>query len=245
MEQQATYLPELAECDIRLTDTSIVIDAPSHEIANLLKCRTQWTAGWALRRRKLETLITYPNCSKPYCIPARMAMQNRDMHYTGNISMDTIVNLLGADYAKIHEFLMQQRTEGNIVIVTSNITRDAKGNPINTSNPKAGRDICHHTNDQLLPSRAVWSPHQFTGYNYRLSWRASRNDYKRLNPQYDRLRELLQRDGQVLDYEYELFRPDGAHCSYSTSYFLCRNYLGDEVRIGVSRPFDFRVLKLA
>ncbi|MBW4579637.1 MAG: hypothetical protein KME42_08705 [Tildeniella nuda ZEHNDER 1965/U140] len=158
---------------------------------------------------------------------------------------DLQFDLLGADYRRIHHFLIEQRTEGNIVIITSNITRDVHGNPINTPNPQAGQDICHHTSDLLLPSRAYWSPRQFSGYNYRLSWRKSRDDYDTLNPEYERLKDLLARDGQIPDYEYTLYRTDGALCRYQTSYFLCQDYLGDAVRIGVSRPQDWQLLEAA
>ena len=158
---------------------------------------------------------------------------------------DRVADLLGADYVRLHEFLMAARQEGKIVIITSNVTRDADNNPISTENPAAGRDICHHTNDLLLPSRAYWSAHQFTGYNYRLSWRRDRNDYEHLNPEYHHLKELLARDGQAPGYEYKLFRPDGALCSYKTDYYLCRDYCGDEVRIGVSSPNDWQLLEPA
>jgi hypothetical protein len=130
-----------------------------------------------------------------------------------------IENLLGADYARIHEFLKQQRTEGKIVIITSNIT-----------------GTCYHTNDLLKPERGVLQPYMWTGYNYLNSWRDTMH-------QLEHLKELLEQDGFVPQYEYELRRPDNAFCSYSTDYYLCRNYLGDEVRIGVSKPEDWRLLK--
>ena len=152
------------------------------------------------------------------------------------------LDLVGADYLRILEFLTEQRHEGNIVIITSNVTRDDRGQLISTDNPAAGRDICYHTNDLLLPTRAHWTANQFTGYNYRLSWRRDWEDYDRLNPEYDRLKEALERDGVAPNFEYTLFRPDGALCRYSTSYFRCQDYCGDEVRIGVSRPQDWEML---
>lgn len=179
-----------------------------------------------------------------YEIPTRMAVIKQTEEVQPMIN-DNQMSLLGADYIRIHEFLIEQKQAGNIVIITSNITRDSEGEPISTPNPQAGRDICHHTSDLLLPSRAFWSAKQFTGYNYRLSWRAGRDDYERLNPQYEQLKEVLAKDGYVSNYEYTLYRPDGALCSYSTTYFLCRDYLGDEVRVGVSRPQDWQLLEPA
>src|SRR6476646_7657200 len=111
--------------------------------------------------------------------------------------------LLGADYMRILEFLMQQRQEGNIVIITSNTT-----------------NICLHTNDLLTPARAHWTAAQFTGYNYLRSWRASREEFDRLNPEFEQLQTLLDRDGHVKGYNYSLYRPDDAKCSYSTDYYL-------------------------
>ncbi|MCU0881499.1 MAG: hypothetical protein MUF14_02395, partial [Hyphomonadaceae bacterium] len=136
--------------------------------------------------------------------------------------------LLGADYLKILEKLMEWRSEGKIVVITSNTT-----------------DICLHTNDLLKPSRAYWTANQFTGYNYLRSWRASYEDITRLNPQYDRLKSLLSSDGHVPGYRYDLFRPDGAKCTYQTDFFLCRDYCGDEVRIGVSGLADWSLLEEA
>ncbi len=127
-------------------------------------------------------------------------------------------DLFGADYLKILEFLQAQRHEGNIVIITSNTTNK-----------------CLHTNDLLLPSRAHWSAAEFHGYDYLQSWRVDL-------PNYEKLKGLLERDRTAPGFEYKLRRPDGAICEYETTYHLCRDYCGDEVRIGVSRPQDYRVL---
>jgi hypothetical protein len=144
------------------------------------------------------------------------------------------LDLLGADYRRILEFLLDQEAEGNIVVITSNIT-----------------DVCLHTNSLLLPSRGLRQPADWCGYGYRRSWRSSLDDFDRTNPDYDQLKALLARDGQVQDFEYTLFRPDvdsnhllDAKVRYQTSYFLCQDYLGHEVRIGVSRPQDYEVLDL-
>lgn len=155
------------------------------------------------------------------------------------------IDLVGADYRRILEFLLAEREAGKIVVITSNITRDEQGRPIDTEDVRAGRDICHHTNDRLTPQRAILTPAQWTGYNYRECWRRDRNDYLHLNPRYHQLRSALERDGFAPNFEYTLYRPDGALCSYSTTYFLCRNYLEDEVRIGVSDPNDYQVIEAA
>ncbi len=210
----------LFECELSIAPDSFNVHAPDMAIARSLKKAVQQMALEAARLGRRLTVISYPGCDRPYQIPASFADES------GGVPPEP--NLLGADYMKILEFLVEQRQEGNIVIITSNTS-----------------DVCYHTNDLLLPSRSTWQPAQFTGYNYRRSWRASRdedpNNPQRLNPEYDRLRDLLRRDGVVRDYEYSLYRPDDALCRYSTTYFLCRDYCGDEVRIGVSRPADWSI----
>ncbi|MGB3204626.1 MAG: hypothetical protein WBB28_06525 [Crinalium sp.] len=222
-----------------LTPHSLWIKMPSFDEAkDLVSSQVNAIAASARKLEKFDARISYPGCKQPLRVLASM-VSNNDIDLPNGLNFD----LLGADYIRIHEFLIEQRQAGNIVIITSNITRDDNGNPISTSSPQAGRDICHHTSDTLLPTRAFWSARQFTGYNYRLSWRADINDFNHLNPQYDRLKELLAKDKYIPNYQYTLYRPDGALCSYNTTYFLCSDYLGDEVRIGVSRPQDWQLLR--
>lgn len=152
----------------------------------------------------------------------------------GEVALTQTIDLLGADYRRILEFLIDQEAAGNIVVITSNVT-----------------DLCLHTNSLLLPSRGLRQPADWSGYGYRRSWRRSLDDFEQTNPDYDQIKALLARDGQVNDFEYTLFRPDVANnpwldatVRYQTSYFLCQDYLGHEVRIGVSRPQDYEVLDL-
>jgi len=224
-------------CELALSFSSFCIHAPNKDTASRLRRSLRLMAMQALKFKKEDTQIFYPGCKRPFQIPARMAlgaMALSDIPASSNNqpSRDRHHDLLGADYMRILEFLMEQRQEGNIVIVTSNTT-----------------NICYHTNDLLLPSRATWTANKFTGYNYLRSWRASRQDNplapERLNPQFDTMRELLNRDGYIRDYEYTLYRPDDALCSYQTDYYLCRDYCGDEVRIGVSRPQDWQLIESA
>ena len=232
---------------IGFTRDCFIVSAPSHDEAHeIATVESEKLAKWAQNFSREATVVRYPG-GKPYRIPAEMAMQTDGAHIgmAKNMFSDRNLNLVGADYRRILELLMQQKEEGNIVIITSNVTRDENGNPINTENPTSGRDICHHTNDLLLPSRASWTASQFTGYNYRRSWRRGFDDFERLNPEYHRLREALAKDGCAPNFEYTLYRPDGALCSYSTSYFLCNDYCGDQVRIGISRPQDWSLIESA
>ena len=221
---------QLDQDRIELTSESIVLYMDSYQAA--LQCireRTAALARWALEFDRPQTLVRYPGCKRPFRVLASMSSGEKERLPQ---MRDRELNLLGADYLKILEFLMEQRQEGKIVIITSNTT-----------------NICYHTSDLLKPSRAHWSAAKFTGYNYLRSWRADRaedpNNPRRLNPQFDLLREVLSRDGYAPGYEYTLYRPDDALCSYQTDYYLCRDYCGDEVRIGVSRVEDWRLLEPA
>ena len=131
-----------------------------------------------------------------------------------------------AEYLRIHEFLIEKKQEGLIVILTSQID-----------------DKCIHTNDNLLPSRAFWQPHQFDGYNYRLSWSLDKTGEP--SDEYFRLRNLLDSDGFVKDYDYKLIRPDGALCRYQTDFYHVDNYCGQPIRIGISKPEAWEMLRAA
>lgn len=228
----------LSQCSISLTEEeggAFRIYAPDRLVADALKQLYQQLAAEALKLGKACTEILWPACRFPYKIPATMAMagipgddvQPQQPQKSEEILMPgpREINLLGFDYCAMHEFLAAQRKEGKIVIITSNKT-----------------GICYHTNDLLRPERGVLQPLQWNGYNYLRSWRRSLHDWENLNPQLERLQELLARDGQVLDYDYTLYRPDDAHCRYSTSYYLCNDYMGDQVRVGISRPEDWELL---
>lgn len=223
----------------------LIFEVPSDlDAGTLIDESTELLAASASNCQCEAAIIRFPGCGDHfYRVPSKMAQSNTgDSKSIMPKPSDLNNKLLGADYVRIHEFLVEERQKGNIVIITSNITRDESGQIISTENPAAGRDICHHTNDLLLPNRAFWDAKTFTGYNYRLSWRRDFNDYEHLNPQYHRLKEFLAADGYVSDYEYTLYRPGGSFCEYKTDFYLCRDYLGDEVRIGVSRPQDWRLI---
>lgn len=135
-----------------------------------------------------------------------------------------LTNLYGADYLRILDFLREERLRGNIVVITSNTT-----------------NICYHTNDLLLPSRGVLLPYQWTGFDYSVSWRNSLGGIGQLESLKNHLERSLNKC--VKDFEYNLERPDTAQVKYVTTYLLCRDFLGDEVRIGISRPQDYSVIR--
>lgn len=229
------------DCDLGLTSSSLCIHASSRASAfSLLKQSLHLIAKQAQRLKLQEALIYYPECSKPFTIPSRMS-QTPDP--------TPKLDLMGDDYLKIWEQIQVEKEAGKIVIITSNITRDRQGLRISTPNPIKGRDFCYNTSDTLLPSRATWTSDRWTGYNYRLSWRQGRHNFRELNPEYDRLKDLLERDSFVPNYHYRLYRPPspdeatGALCEYATSYYRVRlPWYNDEVRIGISDPADWRLI---
>jgi hypothetical protein len=60
--------------------------------------------------------------------------------------------------------------------------------------------------------------------------------------EYNQLIELLNRDGYVPQYQYKLRRPDNRLCAYETDYYFVQNFLGEPVRIGVSKPEAWQLL---
>jgi hypothetical protein len=158
-----------------------------------------------------QILIAWDGCTNPLSV----APHATDIEQGGLPPED----VFGMDYMRLLEKLQAWRSEGKIVIITSN-----------TSN------ICLHTNDLLTPARATWTAAQFHGYDYLRSWRADMGSY-------EQLKKLLAREKYVPSFEYELYRPNGDRCSYQTDFFLCRNYCGDEVRIGVSEVGAYSVVR--
>lgn len=232
-------------CELGLTARSVCIHAPSEQVADRLVNAHLYDLARQAQAFKLETtLVSYPEAPQPYEIPAAMAKNAPELINPVNLEV------LGDDYLKVWEALQAEQAAGKIVIFTSNVTRDRLGLRTNTPNPVAGRDFCYKTSDTLLPTRAIWTSDRWTGYNYRLSWRKSRHNFRELNPEYDRLKELLERDRVVPNYHYRLYRPPaddevtGALCEYSTTYYRVRlPWYNDEVRVGVSDPKDWRVIE--
>lgn len=211
-------------CELSIAPDSFVVHAPDLEIARSLKQAIQRMALQALKLGKRETLISYPGCDRPYQIPAKMAMQQEES--MGGVEPPKL-ELFGADYLKILEHLLQLTQEGKIVQIVDNDS-----------------DRCLHVNNLLRPSRAYWDSQQFIGFNYAVAWRKDgRDQNSEPSDQYYRLKDVLRQDKRATGYSYQLYRPDGAYCEYSTDYFLCHDYCGHAVRIGVSRVEDWRLLQ--
>lgn len=224
MERTEILFPD---CELAISPYSFCVHAPTKAFAFGLIKDLRTIAAMAKRLLKREALIYYPGCTQPIQIPARMAIEVEESEPV--IQRDN-ESLLGADYMRLVERLHEWQQQGKIIAIVSNTT-----------------NICHVTNDLLLPSRGYLSGRQFKGYNYLKSWRLNFEDDGRLNPQYQQLRDLLDRDGYVKGFNYTLYRPypDDSLCEYATDYYLCENYCNDVVRIGVSDPQDWRLVQNA
>lgn len=233
----------LTKCELKFSAESFCIHAPDEAIARQLKTSFRWLAVQAQKLGKAETRVYFPGCRKPYQIPVSMAAPGDGESELDARSLSPnspSPDLLGADYMRILEFLLDERKQGKIVIITDHLT-----------------GICLHTNDLLSPARGLRSPGEWEGYNYMRSWRRDRGTsldpkYLELNPDFDQMCRNLERDGYVNGYNYSLYRPHPTlgpeHddlCQYSTDFHLCHNYRGRTVRIGVSRPQDWALLEPA
>ena len=99
---------------------------------------------------------------------------------------------------------------------------------------------CKHSSSELTFERAKRSAPEWTGYDYRQSWKL---DGENLSEEYHTLIRRLYDDRLVPGYEYSLIRPDdGAIVRYETDYRLI-DFLGEQVRVGISRPEAYTVLE--
>jgi hypothetical protein len=204
----------LANSRVRFNKNNVQIHCPTKKMAIALRqCYVQ-LAQQCLRWDFAEAQIFWRGSGERYfSIPSYLALEEAMTNSTQNEPF-----LQDADYLRVLDFIREQRADGRIVVITSMIS-----------------NICQHTNDLLSPERGVLQPYQWTGYNYLQAWRDSLDEYHQLI-------ELLNRDSYVPQYQYKLRRPDNRLCSYETDYYLVPNYLGEPVRIGVSKPDAWQLL---
>lgn len=210
-----------AECVVALANSRVTfhknvvhIHCQTKKMAIALRQRYLHLARQCLRWDLVEAQVFWRGSGQRYfSIPSFLALEEAMTNSTQNES-----SLLDADYLRTLDFIRDKRADGRIVVITSMIT-----------------NICQHTNDLLSPDRGVFQPYQWAGYNYLNAWRDSLDEYNQLI-------ELLNRDGSVSQYQYKLRRPDNRLCGYETDYYLVPNYLGEPVRIGVSKPEAWQLL---
>ena len=204
----------LAPCRVTFNKNIVQIHCPTKKMAIALRQHYTQLAYQCLRWDLVEAQVFWRGSRERYfSIPSFLALEE-----AMTISTQNEPNLQDADYLRVLDFIREKRADGRIVVITSMIS-----------------NICQHTNDLLSPERGVLQPYQWAGYNYLQAWRDSLDEYSRLI-------ELLNRDGYVPQYQYKLRRPDNRLCSYETDYYLVPNYLGEPIRIGVSKPEAWQLL---
>lgn len=211
---KAESVVALANSRVIFNKNIVQIHCTSKKTAIALRQRYPQLAQQCLRWDLTEAQIFWRGSGERYfSIPSFLALEEA---MTNSIQNEP--SLQDADYLRVLDFIREKRADGRIVVITSMIS-----------------NVCQHTNDLLVPERGVWKPHQWAGYNYLNAWRDSLDEYSQLI-------ELLNRDGHVPQYQYKLRRPDNRLCSYETDYYLVPNYLGEPVRIGVSKPEAWQLL---
>jgi hypothetical protein len=205
---------DLATSGVTFNKNIIQIHCPSKKKAIALRQRYAQLAQQCLRWDLAEAQVFWRGSGERYfSIPSFLALEEAMTNSTQNEP-----SLLDADYLRVLDFIREKRADGRIVVITSMIS-----------------NICQHTNDLLSPERGVFQPYQWTGYNYLTAWRDSLDEYNQLI-------EILNRDSHVPQYQYKLRRPDDQLCLYETDYYLVPNFLGEPVRIGVSKPEAWQLL---
>lgn len=206
----------LKGCETKITaDGCLTIIAPSK--LHLLGLRKSVEfANWLAEQNLIRANIFLPGLSKPFQISGSLGNQSDED------KLRAIAKLGNREILKAMEFVMEC-SKDKIVIITGMKT-----------------NLCKHTNDLLKPERGIRKPHEWTGYNYLKSW--TLNDSGVPSEEYFKLIQLLERDKYVSGYEYTLRRPDDeALVRYRTDYLYVENWLGEPVRIGISRQEDYQV----
>ncbi len=92
-------------------------------------------------------------------------------------------------------------------------------------------DRCLHVNSQMNVQQTSIYPWQWIGIDFKLLWRDSWQ-------QREQLLDLLRRDGYVMDFTYDLRRPDGRMGRYTKDYYLIEDFLETSVRLSVSKEWE-------
>ncbi|HEY9635593.1 MAG TPA: hypothetical protein V6D14_19475 [Coleofasciculaceae cyanobacterium] len=211
---KAECIVALASSRVTFNKNIVQIHCQTKKMAIALRQRYAHLAQQCLRWDLAEAQVFWRGSGERYfSIPSFLALEEAMTNSTLNEPY-----LLDADYLRTLDFIREKRAEGRIVVITSMLS-----------------NVCQHTNDLLSPERGVLQPYQWTGYNYLHAWRDSLDEYNQLI-------ELLNQDAYVPQYQYKLRRPDNRLCTYETDYYLVPNYLGEPVRIGVSKPEAWQLL---
>jgi len=142
---------------------------------------------------------------------------------------EVISYLRQVDARSLLEFELEMISQGLIVSFTSQRT-----------------NRCIKSGDlaDAIPGRSIWRPYKYRGFNYMIAWDTDFSG--KPSDEFSQMQALLQRDGFVPDFEYNLRRPgDNALVRYQSSFYLFPDPAGEPggIRACVSRQQDFRVIE--
>lgn len=167
--------------------------------------------------------VIYPNCLKPLQILANLSLIPNVQH-NSNPQLPGRRNLLNASHPEVLRF-MAEMAEGGLVVVICALDADMS---------------ILYVNSQMSQQRGILSPAGMQKLNNPVLWRESMETYDRL------LSDMSSdKDGYVPSFEFAHYRADGSFCKFQSTFYKCENYSGVPVRIAVSAPGDFDVMRLS
>lgn len=162
--------------------------------------------------------ILYPQCLKPFQILANLSLIPNAQN-NSNPQLPRRRNLLEASHIEILEFLTEMAKEGLIVVICA---LDADMSIL-------------YVNSQMSQRRGILTPAGMQKLNNPYLWRESMEAY-------DRLTNDLE-SGFVPSFEFAHYRADDSFCKFFSTFYKCNEYMGVPVRIAVSAPGDFEVVR--
>lgn len=167
--------------------------------------------------------VFYPKCIKPLQILANLSLIPSAKN-NPNSQLPGRRNLLEASHPEILQFLYEMAIEGLVVVICA---LDADMNIL-------------YVNTQMSQRRGILTPAGMQKLNNPVLWRESMETYDRLLSDMD-----SDKDGYVPGFEFAHYRADDSFCKFSSTFYKCRDYSGVPVRIAVSAPGDFEVVRSA
>lgn len=164
--------------------------------------------------------IFYPNCLKPLQILGNLSLIP-GVRDNSNPRSPGKRNLLNATHSDILRFLTEMADEGLVVVICA---LDADMSIL-------------YVNSQMSQRRGILTPAGMQKLNNPYLWRESMETYDRL------LSDL--ETGFIPNFEFAHYRADNSFCKFQSTFYKCENYSGVPVRIAVSNPADFEVVRSA
>lgn len=162
--------------------------------------------------------IYYPNCIKPMQVLANLSLIP-SVQGNSNPRSPGRRNLLNASHTDVLEFLTEMAREGLVVVICA-LDSDMS---------------ILYVNSQMSQKRGILTPAGMQKLNNPFLWRESMETY-------DRLLDDLE-IGFVPSFEFAHYRADASFCKFSSTFYKCNEYMGVPVRVAVSAPGDFELVR--